>query len=321
MEHAHIQIAKKVLREEAEALLQLSENLDQNFSKAVEYLFNCKGKVIITGLGKSGLVGRKIAATLASLGTPSIFVHPTEAYHGDLGIVDSKDVCIAISNSGDTEDILRLIPSFKIFGVPIIGICSNTQSELSKISDVVLKTGVTKEACSLNLAPTTSTTVTMAIGDALAVALVNAKGFTEKDFAFLHPGGTLGKKLLSRVTDVLIPPEKTGTAKKSDGIKTLANQLSTSNLGIVVILEESGKIAGVVTDGDLRRALQKPDFQNLTAQAIMSANPKTISCDSLLAEAVRKAELARVTALVATSADGKYQGIVNLHDILNKKML
>lgn len=317
----HLKVARNVLRSEAEALNSVAELLSQAFHDAVELILNCKGKVVVTGVGKSGLVGRKIAATLASLGTPSIYIHPTEAYHGDLGVITPKDVCLTISNSGNTDEILRLVPSLKLLDIPIIAICSDARSELGREVEIVLETGSLKEACSLNLAPTTSTTVAMALGDALAVALVNAKGFTERDFAFFHPGGTLGRKLLTRVEDVLLPPSKVGRALASDDVRVLAEQMNISNLGMVVILNEKNKVLGVVTDGDLRRALQEPNFSSMTAQALMTVNPKSIQKNRLVTEAVRMAERYRITALLVTNNEGDFEGAVNLHDLIHEKVL
>ncbi len=312
-----LRVAQNVFQEEAEALEKTADGLGEDFLRAVEAIFQCKGKVVFSGVGKSGLVARKIASTFSSLGTTSVFLHPTDALHGDLGIIGTEDLFIAISHSGSSEELLKIVPSLKLRGIGIISICRDANNELSQVSDHVLTTQVFKEACSLDLAPTTSTTVTMAFGDALAVALVNARGFRKEDFALLHPGGALGQKLLARVREVLIPASETGIARESDGVQILAEQMNRSNLGIVIIMGEEGNVRGVVSDGDLRRAVSEPDFARLKASSLMSQNPKKIYESMLVSEAIYFAEKHRITALIVIDKNQKFVGVVNFHDLLN----
>src|SRR5512135_1203080 len=245
--------ARKVLRIEAEAILALVDKLDGGFTRAVNLILKCRGRVVVTGMGKSGHIGNKIAATLASTGTPALFLHPAEGIHGDLGMVTKGDVVIALSNSGETEELSRMLPSLKRIGIKIIALTGSTESTLAKNSDVVIDVGVKEEACPLGLAPTASTTATLAMGDALAVALLEQRGFREEDFACFHPGGTLGKKLLLRVRDLMHIGDEIPMVSEDTLIKDAIYQISSKKMGITAVLNASGRLVGVISDGDLRR--------------------------------------------------------------------
>ena len=315
-----LDIAKKVLKTEAEAIFALIERLGSNFEKAVESIYECKGRVVVTGMGKSGLVGKKIAATLASTGTPAFFLHPAEAGHGDLGMVTSRDVLLAISNSGETEEIVRLIPFLKRFNLRLVSITGNPNSTLSRAADVNLDVSVKEEACPFGIVPTASTTATMAIGDAMAVALLVKKGLKEEDFAFFHPGGSIGKKLLITVKDLMhkgdaIPKVSIGTPMSKAVI-----EMSSKRLGHAIILDNNDRVAGIITDGDVRRGLEKwaGKLFELTAEEVMSRNPKTISEEELAAKALSIMEKHSITALIVSDRDGRAIGIIHLHDILKQ---
>jgi arabinose-5-phosphate isomerase len=315
-----LDIAKKVLKTEAEAIFALIERLGDNFEKAVESVYACKGRVVVTGMGKSGLVGKKIAATLASTGTPAFFLHPAEAGHGDLGMVTSRDVLLAISNSGETEEIVGLIPFLKRFNLCLISITGNSNSTLSRAADVTLDVSVKEEACPFGVVPTASTTATMAIGDALAVALLVKKGLKEEDFAFFHPGGSIGKKLLIRVKDIMhkgdaIPKVRLGTPMSKTVI-----EMSSKRLGNAVVLDGDGRVKGIVTDGDVRRGLEKwgGKLFELTAEEVMTRNPKTVSEEELAAKALSVMENHSITVLIVSDLNGRAIGIIHLHDILKQ---
>jgi len=315
-----LDIAKRVLKTEAEAVNTLIENLGNSFEQAVEIIYQSKGRVVVTGMGKSGLVGKKIAATLASTGTPAFFLHPAEASHGDLGMVTSDDVIIAISNSGETEEILGLIPFLKRFNVRLISVTGNPDSTLSKVSDATLDVSVKKEACPFGVIPTASTTAAMAMGDALAVALFIKRGFKEEDFAHFHPGGSIGKQLLIKVKDLMhsgdeIPKVSLGTPMS----KTML-EMSSKRLGHTIVLDNEGRIVGIITDGDLRRGIEKwgEKFFKLSAEKVMTKNPKLVSEDELATRAVSIMENYSITALVVPDKDGRAIGIIHLHDILKK---
>lgn len=299
------------LEDEAQALIDLIQRVDDDFVRAVELIYNCKGKFIITGVGKSGHVGAKIAATLASLGTPSFFVNPLDAYHGDLGMFDSNDVVMAISNSGNTDELLRFMPMLIEQGIPIIGMSGNPDSLLAKYSVCHLNTKVEREADPLNLAPTSSTTAQMAMGDAIACALVKVRNFKESDFARFHPGGRLGKKLLCKVKDFMVKtnlPIVSPDTKISDTII----EVSKGKLGIAIAMED-GRIRGVVTDGDIRRAMQsrQTDFFNLIVSDIMSPNPKLINQSAKISEAEEKMHINKIHALLVVDDDGGMVGIID----------
>jgi arabinose-5-phosphate isomerase len=315
-----LDIAKKVLKIEAEAVYSLIEKLNSNFEKAVEIIYGSKGRVVVIGMGKSGLVGRKIAATLASTGTPAFFLHPAEASHGDLGMVTSHDVIIAISNSGETEEILGLIPFLKRYNVSIISITGNQNSTLSKAADVILDVSVKEEACPIGIVPTASTTAAMAMGDALAVALLLKRGLKEEDFAFFHPRGSIGKKLLIKVKDLMHTGENLPLVKPDIPMSKAVIEMSSKRLGHTIVTDSEGKITGIITDGDVRRGLEKwgGKLFEMTAGEVMTKNPKIISEDELAAKALSVMESFSITALVIPDKEGKPIGIIHLHDILKQ---
>jgi arabinose-5-phosphate isomerase len=318
-----LEIAKRVLKTEAEAIYALIEKLGSNFEKAVEIIYESKGRVVVTGMGKSGLVGKKIAATLASTGTPAFFLHPAEAGHGDLGMVTSDDVIITISNSGETEEIVGLIPFLKRFNLRLISITGNPESTLSREADATLDVSVKEEACPLGIVPTASTTATLAMGDALAVALLMKRGLKEEDFALFHPGGSIGKKLLIKVDDLMhrgdaIPQVFLGTPMSKAVV-----EMSSKRLGHTLVMDNNGKVAGIVTDGDLRRGIEKwgGKLFELTAEEVMTKNPKTVSEEELAVKALSIMESYSITTLVVPDGDGRAIGIIHLHDILKQGII
>jgi arabinose-5-phosphate isomerase len=310
---------KRVLKEEAQALLRLSEELDENFVRAVELLANTKGRVVLTGVGKSGLICKKIAATLASTGTPAFFLHPTDAAHGDLGMLKGEDTVIAVSNSGETAELLSVIPLIKSFGIPVIAVTSNPDSTLSKLSDLTLNLKVKKEACPLNLAPTTSTTATLALGDALAAALMKVKGFSSEDFAKLHPGGKLGIRL-AKVEEIMRKGEEVPVVSPENNLKEAILEISNKRLGATLVVKE-GRLVGIITDGDLRRAFQKGANLETPVKEVMTKEPKTIEAESFGEEALRVMELHKITVLPVVDREGRVKGIVHLHDIIGRRVI
>ena len=308
--------AKRVLRIESEAIAGLIARLDERFEKAVELLYACKGRVVVTGLGKSGLIGRKIAATFASIGTPSLFLHASEALHGDLGMLTGDDVLLAISSSGETEELIELVESVKRLGIHLITLTANPRSTLGSASNIVLDIAVKEEACSLNLAPTASTAAAMAMGDALAISLLERRGFKEEDFAALHPGGRLGKKL-RRVESLMhageAAPRVLPTAKMPDVIY----EMSRKGLGLAAVTETDGKLLGIITDGDLRRVMQKrpENLLDLTAADCMTKNPVTLPRSELAASALRVMEEKKITSVLVVDAEGKLEGVLHVHDL------
>lgn len=315
-----IEIAKKVLSIEADSVEQLKDRINEDFLKAVEIIHNSKGRVVVTGMGKSGLIGRKIAATLASTGTPSFFMHPAEASHGDLGMVTEEDVVIAISNSGETEEVIKLIPFFKYFNVKIIAITGNVYSTLAQQADVVLDVSVKEEACPFGFIPTASTTSTLAMGDALSVALIMRNGFKKEDFAFFHPGGSLGRKMLTKVRDLMHTGEELPIAYTDTVMLEALLEISSKRLGVVVIVDKDRKIVGIITDGDVRRGIQKwgKELFDLKASQIMTPNPKLINEEELAAVALSKMQKHSITSLVVPDSNGTLKGIIHIHDILKK---
>jgi len=315
-----IDSAKKVLTIEALSIQELKDRINEDFIRAVEIIHNSKGRVVITGIGKSGLVGRKIAATLASTGTPSFFMHPAEASHGDLGMVTEDDVVIAISNSGETEEILRLIPYLKYFNVKIIALTGNPQSTLAKQADVVLDVSVKEEACPFGFIPTASTTVTMAMGDAIAVALIMLNGFKKEDFAVFHPGGSLGRRMLTKVKDLMHTGEEVPVAYPDTLMLDAVLEISSKRLGVVVIVDENKRILGIITDGDVRRGVHRwgKELFELKASQIMTKNPKTINEEELAAVALSTMQKYSITSLVVPANDGTLKGLIHIHDILKK---
>ena len=314
-------LAKRVLKIEADAVAALIDRIDERFEQAVEIILDCKGRVVVTGMGKSGLIGKKIAATLASTGTPALFLHPAEGIHGDLGMVTRGDTVIALSNSGETEEIARMLPSLKRLGIKIIALTGNTDSTLAKNSDVVIDVGVKEEACPLGLAPTASTTATLAMGDALAVALLDKRGFREEDFACFHPGGTLGKRLLLRVRDLMHIGDAIPAVSEATLIKDAIYEISSKKMGVTSVLDSAGKLVGVISDGDLRRWMERTEKtgENLLAKKakdIMTKNPKVTNREALAAEAVAIMERNSITCLIVTDHDAKPEGVIHLHDLL-----
>lgn len=316
--------ARKVLQIEADAVSELSERLDDRFAKAVEMVLACNGRVVVTGMGKSGLVCQKMAATMASTGTPTIFLHPAEGVHGDLGMLMKGDVVIAVSNSGETEEITRILPIIKRMGLPLIAMAGNSTSTLAKAGDVFLDISIKEEACPLQLAPTASTTVTLAMGDALAVALLLQRGFREEDFALYHPGGALGKRLLLRVEDLMhvgsdIPIVKTGTP-----LKDALYEISSKKLGITGVVNEAGELVGVFTDGDLRRKIEQGiEVLNRPICELMGGKPKRILRTNLAAKSLQRMEEYKITSLFVfeSDEDQKPVGIIHLHDLLKSGVL
>ncbi|NIQ38223.1 MAG: KpsF/GutQ family sugar-phosphate isomerase [Proteobacteria bacterium] len=314
-----IERAREVLRIEAQAVLDLVERIDDRFVQAIDILYECQGKVMVTGMGKSGLVGKKIASTLSSTGTPSFFLHPAEALNGDLGILGRQDVVIAISNSGETEEIVKVVPLIKRFGSRLIVMTGHPESTLAKAGDVALDIAVKEEACTLGLAPTASTTATLALGDALAVSLMEKRGFDEKDFAMLHPGGTLGKRLLLKVGDLMHVGNAFPMVRENTLMRDAVVEITSKRLGVTGVSDGSGGLVGVITDGDLRRGLEKfSDLLDRTASEVMTRSPKWIDADSLAAKAVQIMEEFSITSLFVYrhSNSGRPVGIIHLHDLL-----
>jgi arabinose-5-phosphate isomerase len=306
-----------VIRKEAEAVLRLEDRIGPQFEKAVEIILDCKGRVIVTGMGKSGLIGRKIAATLTSTGTAAVFLHAAEGMHGDLGIVQRNDCIITISKSGETDEFYLLMPIFKRLGVPIITITGNVDSPLARKSDIVLDVSVDQEACPNNLAPTSSTTASLVMGDALAVALLLKRGFSQDDFAFLHPGGNLGKKLILKVADVMHTGDEIPVVAETTNMKEAILEMTSKRLGVTAVVDGQGQLTGIITDGDLRRLLEKTDkISSLVAGDAMTRKPKTISQEALAAEAVNSMERYSITSLIVTDTEDQLAGIVHLHDLL-----
>lgn len=312
-------IAIDTIRNEAEAIGDLENYIDDNFAKLVQEIYHCKGRLIVTGIGKSANIAQKIVATLNSTGTPSVFMHAADAIHGDLGIILKDDIVLCISKSGNTPEITVLIPLIKMSGNRLIGLTGNMDSFLSKQADYVINSSVPKEACPNNLAPTSSTTAQLVMGDALAVCLLEMRGFTSSDFAKFHPGGSLGKKLYLRCSDLIINNEKP-SVKPIDDIKTVIIEISQRRLGLTAVVEDD-KIKGIITDGDLRRMMQKNEnFEGIKASEIMSLNPKTIQSNEL---AIRALELMRTNSItgILVCEGNKYAGVIHLHDILKEGII
>ena len=311
-----IESGLRTIKMEVEAVGLLSSRVDQQFRIACETILACQGRVIVTGMGKSGHIGNKIAATLASTGTPAFFVHPGEASHGDLGMITKTDVVIAISNSGNTNEIVTLLPLIARLGIPLISMTGDEQSQLAKAACANLDVSVTIEACPLNLAPTTSTTVTLVMGDALAIALLEARGFNAEDFAFSHPSGALGRKLLLRVKDIMHEGDQIPVVTAGKTLQDALIEMTQKGLGMTTIMSDDAKLVGIFTDGDLRRIIDlKVDFATTSVSDVMSANPKTIPQNMLAAEALTIMEKASITALIVEEED-HITGVLHLHDIL-----
>jgi arabinose-5-phosphate isomerase len=318
--HPAIEEARRVLEVEAAAILSLIEHLDQSFVDVVDLVDACKGRVVTMGLGKSGIICKKIGATLASTGTPSFFLHPAEAIHGDLGMVVKGDVILAISNSGETEELVRLIPILKRIGAKIVAITGNPQSTLARGADHHLSAAIPQEACPLGLAPTASTTATLALGDALAMALLLRKGFKEEDFAVLHPGGKLGKRFL-RVSDLMHGGDAIPMVRLDTSMRDAIYEMSKKRLGITAVVDDGGVLQGAISDGDLRRLLEKDDLiVRRTAGESMTPNPVTIRGGELAAAALQIMEERKITSVFIVDQSGRLEGIIHLHDLWNLQL-
>lgn len=312
-----IESAKGVLEIEANSILKLKDNIGEEFDKAIDILYNCKGRVIVTGMGKSGLIGKKIAATMSSTGTPAYFLHPAESTHGDSGVITRNDVIIAISNSGETQELMNLLPLIKRFGCPMIGMTGNISSTLGKTSEVVLDISVEREADTLGKAPTASTTATLAMGDALAVCLMEKKGFTKEDFLMFHPSGKLGKGLTYKVKDLMISGDKMPIVKSGESFQSAIKIISDYKLGMAMILDTNSQLLGVLTDGDIRRTVIKySDTSNLKVEDVMTYNPKRITEDAYAASALNLMEKYSITALAVVNESNSPIGVIHVHDLL-----
>ncbi len=317
-----LDLARQVLRIEAAAVASLIPRIDERFLAALGLVLNCRGRVVVSGIGKSGHIARKIASTLASTGTPAFFVHPAEASHGDLGMVTRDDVFIALSNSGESEELLTIIPLIKRQGAKLIALTGNADSSLAREADVHLYAGVAEEACPLGLAPTASTTATLALGDALAVALLDARGFGADDFARSHPGGKLGIRLLTRVGDVMRSDAALPAVPASATLAAAVLEISRKGMGITSVLGPDGRLAGVYTDGDLRRSLEKlVDFRTTRISEVMTRNPRTVKAERLAAEAVQIMEDHRISQLIVVDDDNRPVGALNMHDLFRAKVI
>jgi arabinose-5-phosphate isomerase len=310
-------LARQVLDIEADALHLMSNRLDARFADAVQLILACRGRVVVTGMGKSGHIGSKIAATLASTGTPAFFMHPGEASHGDLGMIAPDDVVLALSNSGESNEIVSIVPLIKRRGARLIAMTGNPGSTMARQADVHLNAAVDKEACPLNLAPTASTTAALALGDALAVALLDARGFSADDFARTHPGGSLGRRLLIHVRDVMHSGDELPRVGRDATLKAALFEITRKGLGMTAVVEADGKVAGLFTDGDLRRALEHViDLQQAKIADLMTPNPKTIRADELAVAAVEKMDTLKINGLLVVDADHLLVGALNMHDLL-----
>ncbi|WGL17973.1 KpsF/GutQ family sugar-phosphate isomerase [Microbulbifer bruguierae] len=312
-----IRAGRRTVSMETAAVAALEARIDDSFHRACELILACQGRVIVSGMGKSGHIGRKIAATLASTGTPSFFVHPGEASHGDFGMITRQDIVIAISNSGASNEVLTLLPLLKRLGIPLISMTGKADSPLAQSADVNLDIAVDTEACPLNLAPTSSTTVTLVMGDALAVALLEARGFTAEDFAFSHPGGALGRQLLLKVEDVMHAGEELPQVTPETPLSKALLEMTSKGFGMTTVVDSQGQLLGVFTDGDLRRVIDhKVELDSATMEQVMSRRPKTVSAHTLAAEALRIMEDNKITALVVEDAKHHPVGLLHMHDIL-----
>ncbi len=312
-----IEKGKEVVRIEARAVQALESKIGEEFAGAVDLITGISGRVVITGMGKSGLIARKIVATLNSTGTAAIYMHPSDAVHGDLGMVRPEDVVVCISNSGDTEEVVQLLPMFKRIGVPVISILGNRSSKLGRESSFVLDADVEQEACPYDLAPTASTTAALVIGDALAIALLEKKGFTEEEFAMFHPAGNLGKRLLLKVEELMVRGKDIPTVSNSASLRETILVMTSGRLGAACVVKPSGELAGIITDGDLRRLLQKNlDFSQMTADDVMTRNPKVVKPSILAVAAIEVMENFNITQLIVVDESRKPVGMLHLHDLV-----
>ena len=317
-----VALAQETLDIEAAAILAIKRHVGQDFVQAVRLMLGVRGRVVVMGMGKSGHIGRKIVATLASTGTPAMFVHPAEASHGDLGMIQTMDLVLAISNSGESDELNALLPLIKRLGAPLIAMAGDASSTLARHADVFLNSGVDKEACPLNLAPTASTTVQLALGDALAVALLDARGFRAEDFARSHPGGALGRKLLTHVSDVMRTGDQVPRVGLAASFSDLMREMSAKGLGATAVVDDEGALQGIFTDGDLRRLVEKGiDLRSATARQVMHPKPSSVRFDALAVEAAELMELRRITSVLVHDADGKLCGALNSNDLMRAKVI
>ncbi len=317
-----LQSGRKTIQAEAQALLDLDARLDENFSKAIALLLGCQGRVVVMGLGKSGHIGRKISATLASTGSPSFFVHSGEAVHGDLGMVTGKDIVIAISYSGDSNELSTVLPVVRRLGTKIIAICGHPHSDLAKLCDVFLDASIKKEACPLNLAPTTSTTVALALGDALAITCLEARNFGESDFARSHPGGALGRRLLTHVNDVMRQGNDLPLAQPDQPLPLALKEMSMKRMGMAIIINEKKEPLGIFTDGDLRRLIVRHgDIRDLIIGEVMSSHPKHITPEALAVEAATLMETNKLSHMLVVNQQGVLVGALHMHDLMAAKVI
>jgi arabinose-5-phosphate isomerase len=314
-----LELARKVLRTEADAIARLMDRLDDRFLESVRLLFHCQGRVIVTGMGKSGIIARKIAATLSSTGTPAFFLHPAEAVHGDLGVIRSNDVVVALSSTGETAELLRLLETIRRLGATLIAMTGSVTSTLARAADVVLDCSVDEEACPLNLVPTASTTATLALGDALAMTLLVERGFRQEDFANLHPGGGLGKKLL-KVDSLMHAGDDMPRVAMTALMRDVVHEMTAKGLGMACVVTPDGRLAGVITDGDLRRKMERPGFLDEAATSVMSTSPATIGPDQLAVEALNLMERRKITSLVVVGPDRFVHGVLHLHALWRTQM-
>jgi len=314
-----LELARKVLKIEAAAILALVDRVDERFANTVALLCACRGRVIVTGMGKSSIIARKLAATLSSTGTPAFFLHPAEAVHGDLGAVQGDDIVIALSHTGETGELLRLLETIRRIGAKLVAMTGSPASTLGRAADVVLDCGVDEEACPLNLAPTASTTAALAMGDALAMTLLVEKGFRPENFANLHPGGGLGKRLM-RVESLMHTGTQMPSVRTTTPVRAAVAEISGKGLGVTCVLDEGGRLAGIITDGDLRRHMDVPNLLDQEASAVMTAGPHTIGRSLLAVQALAMMEQRKITSLVVVDADHRVEGVLHLHDLWRTQM-
>jgi len=317
-EHSYIELGLAVLKTESEAIAALMQRIDQSFNRACEMLLACEGRIVVTGMGKSGHIGKKIAATLASTGSPAFFMHPGEASHGDLGMITSSDLLIALANSGETSEIILLLPLLKRLGIPLITLTGNPQSTLAHTANINLDVSVDKEACPMGLAPTSSTTAALAMGDALAIAVLQARGFTEEDFALSHPGGNLGRRLLLRVSDIMHSGDAIPLVPLDTSLKQTLLEMTEKGLGMAGVIDPKSKqLLGIYTDGDLRRTFEKmPDIKTAQVKDFMTPNCVTIEADRIAGEALKMMHDRKINALMVVDENNRVQGALNMHDLL-----
>lgn len=317
-----ISTGKEVFAKEAQAIRDLESKIDVNFAKAVELISNCNGRVVISGMGKSGIIGRKIAATLTSTGTSAMFLHPAEGLHGDLGVVHKDDIVICISKSGDTSELFQIVPVLKRIGVPIITITGNRRSRLAERSDIILDASVSEEACPFNLAPTSSTTAALVMGDALAVALLERRKFSAQDFAMLHPGGSLGKKLSMRIDDIMFTGDRIPKVTEDVLLEKVIFEITSKRFGSACVVDENDKLLGIITDGDIRRLVEKTqDVWKLTAKEVMGEHPKTVRLGTMAADALKLMTDYSIMQVIIVDDENIPRGIVHIHDVLEAGIL